>query len=283
MKIRKIITNLFICTLLAAGQTQICTALPAKAAADGGFTAAQIEASTVKPTLSASRISLTAAQAPSSVQTVAISIKGADSLYSSSGFHVYIDSRLTLIPNEWGCAATKGDAISDLSTESYSKDNCIFLTSAGQKGLGKDGIMWKFSVKLPENAKAGDIYPIKIVYEKGKKTEDVFINDYSDKSSRLMQAWIFTRGIQHGYIQVGDYTPGDANCNGITDLSDAVLIMQSISAPGKYGISGTDNSRITSQGCKNADVNALGDGVTAKDALSIQKYTLKLISSLPES
>ena len=58
------------------------------------------------------------------------------------------------------------------------------------------------------------------------------------------------------------------------NMSDAVLIMQSIANPDKYGVNGTDNSHITEQGQKNADTN--GDGVTNLDALAIQKKLLKL-------
>ena len=75
---------------------------------------------------------------------------------------------------------------------------------------------------------------------------------------------------------------GDANCDGNIDLADAVLIMQSISNPSKYGIEGNDKNRITSKGQKNADCSNTGDGVTNADALAIQKYKLSLISELPE-
>ena len=34
---------------------------------------------------------------------------------------------------------------------------------------------------------------------------------------------------------------GDANCDGIVDMSDAVLIMQSLANPNKYGVNGTDS------------------------------------------
>lgn len=67
---------------------------------------------------------------------------------------------------------------------------------------------------------------------------------------------------------------GDANCSGIVDLSDAVLIMQTLSNPSKY--------KLTDEGRKNADCSGSGDGVTNMDALAVQKYMLKLIPSLPE-
>ncbi len=69
---------------------------------------------------------------------------------------------------------------------------------------------------------------------------------------------------------------GDANCDGNVDMSDAVLIMQALSNPNKYGTEGTASEHITSAGIKNADVD--GDGLTVNDALNIQKYLLGEIS-----
>ncbi|MBR4626250.1 MAG: carbohydrate-binding domain-containing protein [Ruminococcus sp.] len=70
-------------------------------------------------------------------------------------------------------------------------------------------------------------------------------------------------------------TYGDANCDGEVNMADAVLIMQSIGNPDKY--------QLTDKGADNADVFDRGDGVTNRDALSIQKYKLGLINTLPES
>lgn len=74
---------------------------------------------------------------------------------------------------------------------------------------------------------------------------------------------------------------GDSNCDKKVDMSDAVLIMQSLSNPDKYGINGSDPSHITDQGMLNADCCKPGDGVTNEDALAIQKLRLELIDSLP--
>lgn len=71
-----------------------------------------------------------------------------------------------------------------------------------------------------------------------------------------------------------DIVYGDANCDGNADLADAVLIMQALANPAKY--------KLTSNGKINADCSNVGDGITNKDALAIQKYTLNLIESLPE-
>ena len=61
---------------------------------------------------------------------------------------------------------------------------------------------------------------------------------------------------------------GDSNVDGSTDLADSVLIMQTIANPEKYILS--------EQGKKNADIEGNHDSVIAKDALKIQRITLKL-------
>ena len=65
------------------------------------------------------------------------------------------------------------------------------------------------------------------------------------------------------------------------DMSDAVLIMQALANPNKYGVDGRDEKRITAQGVKNADVSG-NDGMTTGDAVVIQKYLLHLVTELPE-
>ena len=75
---------------------------------------------------------------------------------------------------------------------------------------------------------------------------------------------------------------GDANCDGEVRLNDAILVLQAIGNPEKYGVNGSDETHITEQGINNADVAETGDGLTSTDALAIQKYTLQLISKLPD-
>ena len=67
---------------------------------------------------------------------------------------------------------------------------------------------------------------------------------------------------------------GDANCDQNVNMSDAVIIMQAIANPDKYGESGTDKNHITAQGKENADMD--GDGLTVGDALAVQKKLLKI-------
>ena len=71
-----------------------------------------------------------------------------------------------------------------------------------------------------------------------------------------------------------DVNYGDANCDGIVSIADAAAIYQAIGNADKYSIS--------KQGKINADCCNPGDGITAADALAIQKFDSKAITELPE-
>ena len=80
-------------------------------------------------------------------------------------------------------------------------------------------------------------------------------------------------------VEITDSMAGDANCDGKVNMSDVVLIMQSMVNPDKFGINGSDSSHMTRQGMTNGDVVGR-DGITNLDALEIQKYLLDLVSEL---
>jgi len=68
---------------------------------------------------------------------------------------------------------------------------------------------------------------------------------------------------------------GDANIDKNVDMSDAVIIMQSLANPSKY--------TLKDQGKVNGDVNLSGNGITSADALAVQKYLVGTLTKLPES
>jgi hypothetical protein len=70
------------------------------------------------------------------------------------------------------------------------------------------------------------------------------------------------------------FIKGDTNCDGEVDMADAVLIMQALANPNKYGENGTSPLHITALGKANADMN--GDGLTVGDAHAIQSILLGL-------
>lgn len=85
---------------------------------------------------------------------------------------------------------------------------------------------------------------------------------------------LIPKSLKTGSSDKGDGKYGDANLDGNVDISDAVLIMQSISNPSKYQLSSAAKTL--------SDVTGNSDGVTNKDALAIQRYLLKLVDNLPE-
>ena len=66
---------------------------------------------------------------------------------------------------------------------------------------------------------------------------------------------------------------GDANCDGNVTIADATAILQAIGNADKYSLS--------DEGLANADCCNVGGGLTAADALAIQKLDAKLITALP--
>lgn len=74
---------------------------------------------------------------------------------------------------------------------------------------------------------------------------------------------------------MADIRWGDANLDGYVTVADAVAILQYLGNKDKY--------KLNEQGLLNADVYNNGDGVTARDALSIQMYDAKKITVLPEN
>lgn len=71
----------------------------------------------------------------------------------------------------------------------------------------------------------------------------------------------------------GDILYGDANCDKKVEIADATLILQYLTNKDEY--------QLTERGMINADCCNTGDGVTAQDALAIQKLDAGQIKSLP--
>ena len=79
------------------------------------------------------------------------------------------------------------------------------------------------------------------------------------------------RSIKQFVSKIAIFKPrsGDANCDGIVDMSDVITIIQYIAYPDRY--------TLTKEGLYNADICYTGDGITILDAFMIEK---KIIESL---
>ena len=83
--------------------------------------------------------------------------------------------------------------------------------------------------------------------------------------AETMYANVYTaEGTTEPTSEETDITYGDANGDGTVSVADPTLIMQSLANPNDYTISDEDKPA--------ADVSGNGDGITADDALAIQKY-----------
>ena len=284
MKTRKSINVFLALSMFFSALPLNCTAHAEKYESE--FTAEEIDSSEIKPVLTVNSIALTEEEAMTEpLQTVTLSISGADMKYCSTGLHVYFDDRLELVPDDSNSPAVPEEAISELSSRiSKANGNCIFLATSSVDDSGSDGVMWSFNFKLPEEVKDGDFFPIEVVYEKREITDDVFANKSNDLKGKLMEAWLFTHGLQNGGITISkdapSHIPGDVNCDRQVDMSDVVLITQSLSNPDKYGLDGYDATHITYQGMINGDVCG-NDGLNALDSLTICEYLLNIIAELP--
>ncbi len=78
-----------------------------------------------------------------------------------------------------------------------------------------------------------------------------------------------------------DITYGDADGDGEVMMNDVVLIMQALANKDKYGVGGSDKNALKEENLDKADCFDPGSGLSVKDALSVQKFLLELIT-LPE-
>ena len=203
----------------------------------------------------------------------------------------YDSSVLTITSVDAGALVTKipqsGDAsasLSDLYESSINKNegyvSLIWSTAAEDSSywLKGDGVFCTIKGTVSSSAQNGTTTPLSIkpidreTYSGSKKV--------NGKPVKLEVKTI------DGEVSIGQpatqptIVRGDANCDGVVELADAILIMQSLANPDKYGVGGKADKPITDQGKLNGDVDDDVVGLTANDALKIQKYLLHIISNL---
>ena len=62
----------------------------------------------------------------------------------------------------------------------------FFVTTAGCDDNGKDGVMWEFYLRIPDNAQPGDVYPIDIHIINNDHASALFYNKTCDEIGELM-------------------------------------------------------------------------------------------------
>nr|AEV58895.1 scaffoldin C [Ruminococcus flavefaciens] len=222
-------------------------------------------------------------------------------------FAVTYDSKvLTISKVEQGAlvnksaeTADKSAALSPLfessinSTEGFA--NMIWSTSTDDASywLKGDGVFCTIKGTVASGATSGAVADLKIVpinretyAGSGSPNGDIGCGYEKDGKPVKLATSVDNGSVTVGKVVTTTEKPtekivrGDVNCDGTVDMGDAVLIMQSLANPNKYGLNGSDSKHITEQGKLNGDVDEEVKGLTSNDALKIQKYLLKLISEL---
>ena len=229
-------------------------------------------------------------------ETFSVDVKLAD--IPSSGiqcldFAVTYDSKVLTIDKVEAGALVKGV---DSSKDASAWVSAAWSTSTDDASywLKGDGTFCTISGKVASGVADGTVADLKIVpisretYSKSGVANKEISCGY-EKDGKPVK---YETKLDNGSVTVGTpvttttqpptdkITRGDANCDGSVDMSDVVLIMQSLASPNKYGLTGSDDKHITAQGQANGDVDDSVKGITNGDALKIQKWLLKSITEL---
>ena len=199
---------------------------------------------------------------------VALSVEGADKLYSSTQIYVYFDGKMRMVGD-----AVKGQAIKDLNDIQHKGDtgDFIFLSTAGSKNAGLDGDMWYIDFTLPADSKVGDQFKVYVGGSKYGKVEPLFTNFDDDESGLAMTEHAFSIPSSATVTVVEDppFTVGDVNDDGRIDGVDASTLLS------LYSRMSVDKSiTLSNYEMGSCDVNTDGivDGNDASTILSYYAY-----------
>lgn len=216
----------------------------------------------------------------------------------------YDSSVLTITSVDAGALVTKipqsADAsasLSDLYESSINKNegyvSLIWSTAAEDSSywLKGDGVFCTIKGTVSSSAKNGTTTPLSIkpidreTYSGSKQVNGKIGCGYESNGKPVK----LDVKVTDGAVNIGsnpttqpptNIVKGDTNCDGKVELADAILIMQSLANPDKYGLKGSDTKHLTDQGKANGDVDKDTEGLTSNDALKIQKYLLHMITEL---
>ncbi|MBQ3916213.1 MAG: hypothetical protein II690_06445 [Ruminococcus sp.] len=223
---------------------------------------------------------------------VSLELSGADKSYSSFEFWTQFDDRLAIPVDSKGLPKIKfGSGVENMQTavaaNSYYDHkkkklvtvNGVRTIGAAYSDIGSSGTVFTVTLTLPEDAKAGDVFPLNIIPMNRETANNdfvssIFMNSARDEAGQQMQNWLFSKGLNGGYIKITsdgtDDSMGDVTGDGRVSSSDIVAVLQYTANSEKYP--------IRPELLENGDVN--GDGtINAQDAYIIQQYDAKVITS----
>lgn len=110
-------------------------------------------------------------------------------------------------------------------------------------------------------------------YQGPETLSEIYNSDYCITLDELPENLYSNSSVEETTVKPAEIVYGDTNCDGLVDISDAVLLKCYLINNKKYAIS--------AQGALNADVHGNNNGLNAQDAVSIQKFVLGAVKTLP--
>ena len=172
---------------------------------------------------------------------VSVEIEGSGSGGDAAhiGFHIYYDTRLTLLESD-SQYVTKGSAMSDFEVSSTLIENGqLYVNAKAKNDNPMRGPMMYLWFRIPEDARPGEIYPIGFQYTEDSVHKDYYTNLKMDAAGGAMEAHVFTRGISNGFILLsGRLTSGKTgDCTWHFNESTGVLRIDGNGAMADYATS----------------------------------------------
>ena len=110
-------------------------------------------------------------------------------------------------------------------------------------------------------------------YQDPETLSEIYNSDYCITLDELPENLYSNSSVEETTVKPVEIVYGDTNCDGLVDISDAVLLKCYLINNKKYAIS--------AQGTLNADVHGNNNGLNAQYAVSIQKFVLGAVKTLP--
>ena len=110
-------------------------------------------------------------------------------------------------------------------------------------------------------------------YQDPETLSEIYNSDYCITLDELPENLYSNSSAEETTAKPAEIVYGDTNCDGLVDISDAVLLKCYLINNKKYAIS--------AQGALNADVHGNNNGLNEQDAVSIQKFVLGAVKTLP--
>ena len=282
MKTKKVVVGAIAATMLSLS---VCSLAPVAAAGETvqisvGKTSAEVGGEFT--------VNVSLADIPSSgIQAIDFAVKYDSSVLTINS--VDAGSIVKEVPTSGDASAALSDLYESSINAKEGYVSLIWSTAAEDSSywLKKDGTFCTIKGTVSKSAKDGTVSELSIVpidreTYSGSKAVNGKIGCGYEANGKPVKLDV---SVTNGSVTVGNPQPqvtmrGDSNCDGKVDLADAILIMQALANPNKYGIGGTADKPLTEVGKANGDVDDSTVGLTGDDAVKIQKYLLHSITEL---